>query len=170
MQTQKELVRLHPRHGLLNIDVLSFKRLAYRVFEDLGVQLPAVLDDMGKSMVIRKVAGKLKKDLNLYGGHLEQPGFISQLKSQISELSQYGVSVEDLEMVEEETDRTAMVRTETIRADAASTTETVRIITVIRDRITVRTVETETAVSMATETDRTEITRADVVLTTTETV
>ena len=29
MQTQKELVRLHPRHGLLNIDVLSFKRLAY---------------------------------------------------------------------------------------------------------------------------------------------
>ena len=32
MQTQKELVRLHPRHGLLNIDVLSFKRLAYRVF------------------------------------------------------------------------------------------------------------------------------------------
>ena len=50
MQTQKELVRLHPRHGLLNIDVLSFKRLAYRVFEDLGVQLPAVLDDMGKSM------------------------------------------------------------------------------------------------------------------------
>lgn len=33
MQTQKELVRLHPRHGLLNIDVLSFKRLAYRVFE-----------------------------------------------------------------------------------------------------------------------------------------
>lgn len=56
------------------------------------------------------------------------------------------------------------------QADAASTTETVRIITVIRDRITVRTVETETAVSMATETDRTEITRADVVLTTTETV
>ena len=108
MQTQKELVRLHPRHGLLNIDVLSFKRLAYRVFEDLGVQLPAVLDDMGKSMVIRKVAGKLKKDLNLYGGHLEQPGFISQLKSQISELSQYGVSVEDLEMVEEETDRTLL--------------------------------------------------------------
>ena len=108
MQTQKELVRLHPRHGLFNIDVLSFKRLAYRVFEDVGVQLPVVLDDMGKSMVIRKVAGKLKKDLKLYGGHLEQPGFISQLKSQISELSQYGVSAEDLEMVEGETDRTLL--------------------------------------------------------------
>ena len=61
------------------MDVLSFKRLAYRVFEDLGVQVPAVLDDMGKSMVLRKVAGMVRRDLGLYGSHLEQPGFISQL-------------------------------------------------------------------------------------------
>ena len=36
MQTQKELVRLHPRHGILNIDVLRFDRLAFRVFEETG--------------------------------------------------------------------------------------------------------------------------------------
>lgn len=52
-----------------------------------------------------KGSGKTEKELKLYGGHLEQPGFINQLKSQISELCQYGVSVEDLAMVEEETDR-----------------------------------------------------------------
>ena len=40
MQTQKEIIRLHPRHGIMNIDILSFKRLAYRVFEDLGGQNP----------------------------------------------------------------------------------------------------------------------------------
>ena len=28
MQTQKEIVRMHPRHGLLNVDVLSFHRLS----------------------------------------------------------------------------------------------------------------------------------------------
>ena len=95
MQAQKEIIRLHPRHGIMNIDVLSFKRLAYRVFDELAVKMPVVLDDMGKSMVIRKVAGKLKKELKLYGGHLEQPGFINQLKSQSSELCQYGVSVEE---------------------------------------------------------------------------
>ena len=39
MQTQKEIIRLHPRHGVMNIDILSFKRLAYRVFEDLGISL-----------------------------------------------------------------------------------------------------------------------------------
>ena len=55
------------------------------------MQVPAVLDDMGKSMVLRKVAGMVRRDLGLYGSHLEQPGFISQLKSQISELGQYGI-------------------------------------------------------------------------------
>ncbi len=27
MQTQKEIIRLHPRHGIMNIDILSFKPL-----------------------------------------------------------------------------------------------------------------------------------------------
>ncbi len=104
MQTQKEIIRLHPRHGVLNIDIVSFKRLAWRVFEDLGVQIPVVLDDMGKSMVIRKVAGMKRGSLGLYSGHLDQTGFVSQLKSQISELYQYGLVPEDLEQVRCSTD------------------------------------------------------------------
>lgn len=104
MQTQKEIIRLHPRHGVMNIDILSFKRLAYRVFEDLGISLPVVLDDMGKSMVIRKVAGMKRSKLGLYARHLEQSGFINQLKSQISELYQYGITPDMLEQVMRETD------------------------------------------------------------------
>ena len=36
MQTQRELVHLHPNKGILNIDVLSFGRLAHRVFGEVG--------------------------------------------------------------------------------------------------------------------------------------
>ena len=36
MQTQKDLVGMHPRHGIMNIDVLSFERLAHRIFEEVG--------------------------------------------------------------------------------------------------------------------------------------
>ena len=32
METQKKLVSMHPRHGIMNIDIVSFQRLAFRVF------------------------------------------------------------------------------------------------------------------------------------------
>ena len=82
---------------------------------------------------------------------------------------------EDSTVREEETIRTVMDRTETIRADVVLITEMARIITVFRDRTTVRTVETEAVASMVTETVRTETARtetirADAALITTETV
>ena len=36
MQTQRDLVQDHPAGVLMNIDVLSFGRLAHRVFEETG--------------------------------------------------------------------------------------------------------------------------------------
>ena len=45
LQTQKDLVNSHPDGGILNIDILSFNRLAYRVFEELGKEVATVLDD-----------------------------------------------------------------------------------------------------------------------------
>ena len=44
MQTQKDLVMMHERKGIMNIDVLSFARLAYRVFEETGGGSLPVLD------------------------------------------------------------------------------------------------------------------------------
>ncbi len=96
MQTQKDIVTLHPDHGTMNIDIVSFERLAYRVFEELAVEHPQVLDDMGKSMVLRKVASKERKNLGIFCGHLNQTGFINQLKSMLSELYQYGMSPDGL--------------------------------------------------------------------------
>ena len=52
MQTQKELVSLHPAGGILNIDILSFQRLAYRIFEETGGSLYPVLEETGKSLVV----------------------------------------------------------------------------------------------------------------------
>ena len=36
MQTQRELVCRQPNHAIMNVDVLSFVRLAYRVFDAQG--------------------------------------------------------------------------------------------------------------------------------------
>ncbi len=96
MQTQKELVRLHPDGGILNIDILSFQRLAYRVFEETGTQVGKVLEETGKNLVLRKIAQERKGELRVLGGNLKKMGYISEIKSLISELTQYAVTEEAL--------------------------------------------------------------------------
>lgn len=92
MQTQKDIVTRHPNHGTMNIDIVSFQRLAYRVFEELAVESLQVLDDMGKSMVLRKVAANQRRKLKLFSGQLNKNGFVGQLKSMLSEFYQYGIT------------------------------------------------------------------------------
>lgn len=97
MQTQKELVSLHPSHGIMNIDVLSFDRLAYRVFDELGTSTLTVLEETGKNLVLRKVAENKKDELTVLKGNMTQKGYISEMKSLISELTQYNIDPERFE-------------------------------------------------------------------------
>ncbi len=96
MQTQKELVLLNQRGGILNIDVLSFGRLGHRILEEVGGQETPVLDDTGKSLVLQKVAANLKDQLPALGGFLHRQGYIHEVKSAISEFMQYGIGTEDV--------------------------------------------------------------------------
>ena len=63
MQTQKTLVEMHPQKGILNIDVLSFERLAYRIFEEVGGDTRKVLEETGKNMVLLKLVQMNQKKL-----------------------------------------------------------------------------------------------------------
>lgn len=98
LQIQHTLVDLHPRHALMQIEVLSFNRLAYRVFEKLNIAAPKILDDTGKSMILRKSAGRRKKDLAVFGSSLSRSGFIGELKSVLSEFRQYGVEPDKVDL------------------------------------------------------------------------
>lgn len=97
MQTQHRLVLRQKNHAIMNVDVLSFARLAYRVFDELGKQELVVLEETGKNLVLRKVAGQKKKELRVLGTNLNKMGYIEEVKSFISELMQYNISPEDLE-------------------------------------------------------------------------
>ena len=44
MQTQMDLVTMHPCKGIMNIDVLSFGRLSHRIIEEVGADERPVLD------------------------------------------------------------------------------------------------------------------------------
>lgn len=94
MQTQTDLVKESPGGGIMNIDVLSFGRLTHRIFEETGYGRKPVLDDTGKSLVLRKVASSVQEELPVLSGNLNKIGYIHEIKSAISEFKQYGLSVE----------------------------------------------------------------------------
>ncbi len=96
MQTQFDLVKASPGGGIMNIDVLSISRLAYRVFEETGYGKKPVLDDTGKSLILRRIASTVKDDMPFLGKNINKVGYIHEIKSVISELKQYDIDDDKL--------------------------------------------------------------------------
>lgn len=96
MAAQKDFVAMHPNKGIMNIDILSFLRLACRVFEETSREERQILEDIGKTMVLRKVMENKKNELQFFKGNLKKPGFVDEMKSLLSELFQYSVEADEL--------------------------------------------------------------------------
>lgn len=99
METQKKIVNMHPNKGILNIDVVSFERFAFKIFEETGGQNRQVLDDTGKNLIIRRVLESCKKDMAYFGSSINKVGFVSELKSVISEMLQYNIGPDRLKEI-----------------------------------------------------------------------
>lgn len=101
MQTQKDIVTMHDGHAIMNIDILSFVRLSYRIFEETGAGMLPVLDDEGKNLILRKIAGNCEDELKMLKGNIRKLGYISEVKSVLSEFAQYDIGEEELDRVME---------------------------------------------------------------------
>lgn len=64
-QAEYSLVTLPGVKGMTRCQVLSFPRLAYRVREEVGGGRGVYIDDTGKSMVLRRVLERCRKDLQV---------------------------------------------------------------------------------------------------------
>lgn len=96
METQRCLVKQHPRSGLLGIEVLSITRLAYRVFMELGLRKEEMLEEIGKTFLLEQAVLRERRKLSFYGDLLAKPEYLAEMKALISELMQYGVGEEAL--------------------------------------------------------------------------
>ncbi|MBR5407069.1 MAG: PD-(D/E)XK nuclease family protein [Lachnospiraceae bacterium] len=101
LSTQRQLISRHPKKGILNIDVLSFTRLAHRVFEEVGYRgaKGATIDDIGKNLILKHLAGRNEDKLTVLSGMCGKLGYISEVKSVISEFMQYGIGDRELENI-----------------------------------------------------------------------
>lgn len=96
MENQRKYVEESPDKCIFNIDILSFLRLSVRVFEEAGNSME-VLDDLGKTLVLRKVMEDEKDGLGYLKRGLTKPGVLDEIKSFLSELMQYDIHGDELE-------------------------------------------------------------------------
>lgn len=99
LQTMKDLILRSETKSMSNIEVLSFLRLSYRVFEELGVEPGELLSDVGKSLLIKRVVNRLAGELRVFAANVKKAGFIDEMKSLVSEFYQYGITPEALEQM-----------------------------------------------------------------------
>lgn len=105
MEAQKEILTMHRRKGSFNIEVTSLNRLAYTVFEEQGITGYKVMDDLGKTLVMRKVLEDCKNDLVIYKDKTSMSGFAEKIKMVISEFKQYGINKEKLSSMNKEVEK-----------------------------------------------------------------
>ena len=96
MAAEQDMVTLHPLGGTMDISILSFTRLAFKVFDERNIHTRDILDDYGKSMLIMKLLKQHQSELSYYGGMIGKQGFVDEVKSILSEFYQYQITDEIL--------------------------------------------------------------------------
>lgn len=92
MAAEQDMVMLHPLGGTMDISILSFTRLAFKVFDERNIHTRDILDDYGKSMLIMKLLKQHQDELSYYGGMIGKQGFVDEVKSILSEFYQYQIT------------------------------------------------------------------------------
>ncbi len=78
------------------VEVLSFKRLARRVFAEVGGAARPMLSDGGRLLVMRAAVKTAAPDLHAYASAAARTDFLPRLSSAIDELIRYCVTPEEL--------------------------------------------------------------------------
>ena len=95
-QTEKKLLEYVGEKSLLRAEVLSFKRMATRVFDKCGGRAVNVIEDSGKNMLIYKLLKDKGEELQYFNRISKQQGFVGIVSKSITEFKKYNISEEIL--------------------------------------------------------------------------
>lgn len=96
-QMEHALVKTEGLHGLLRAQVLSFRRLAYRVMQETGGTALTPINEEGKKMLLYKILQRRKTELPLFSSAAEQFGFIEKLNKLFDEMKRYRIQAADID-------------------------------------------------------------------------
>ena len=95
-QQEKALYADPSIQGSIRGQVVSFSRLAWRIFQETGGATKKFISSVGLQMVLRKIIEEKQGEWNAFQKALEKQGFLNQLEQMITEFKRYEVSPDGL--------------------------------------------------------------------------
>lgn len=101
LEAEKQLMAHANLPGIMGVEILSFKRLAHRVFSDIGFPEQVKISEIGKLMLLRRLFDAHQKKLTVYGKSYNKFGFLTKFHDVIKELKQNQITpTQLLELIE----------------------------------------------------------------------
>ncbi|MFC5405128.1 helicase-exonuclease AddAB subunit AddB [Cohnella soli] len=95
-QTEYAMATTPGMTGFMRAQVLSFRRLAFRVMQETGGAAVVPIHDNGKAMLLHKVLEARRDGLRLYRGGKSENGLITNINGLLTEMKRYGIDSEKL--------------------------------------------------------------------------
>ncbi len=86
LQTEVDLITTNELPGIMRVEVISFQRLAHKVFDEVGGLKKIDINELGKIMVLKRLFDKHAKELEVYSKTSKQQGFLANFCTLITEL------------------------------------------------------------------------------------
>jgi ATP-dependent helicase/nuclease subunit B len=96
MDMERAFLRQSGQSGMMTADVLSFRRLSWRILDEIGLQSRQVLNPAGKAMLLHRVLRQEQDHLNVFGHLADKPGFMSQIAAVLGDLKRYRIDEKQL--------------------------------------------------------------------------
>ncbi|QXM06535.1 helicase-exonuclease AddAB subunit AddB [Crassaminicella indica] len=96
LQAERDLIEKLDLPGIIDVEVLSFTRLAHKVLNEVGGITRIHINEQGKNMVLRKIIDEAEKSLSIYKKASQQDGFVAMFNDLLCELKQHDIYPLDL--------------------------------------------------------------------------
>ncbi len=103
--------------GFMRAQVLSFRRLAFRILQETGGLAVVPIQRSGKAMLLHKVLEARREELRLFRGGPSENGLITRLNELLTEMKRYTVKAERLEEVSRQAESAAAFADSPLLAD-----------------------------------------------------
>jgi ATP-dependent helicase/nuclease subunit B len=107
-KAEKELLKFIGEKGLMKAKVVSFKRLAYNVFKEIGGLARQHMSNAGRDIMLYRIMDEHKDEFLAFKKAIKMKGFVNTISEMLTELKIYEVKPEDLELANEKIEDEAL--------------------------------------------------------------